>query len=56
MNIWILTNAQILSESAGKALGGIITKFRSLKDYGYKTYTKLFESGVLSSLNYGPEI
>ncbi len=44
------------ADSAGRALGGVITKFRSLKDCGYKTYTKLFDTGVLSILNYGSEV
>jgi len=47
---------QILSESAGRALGGIISKFKTLKDCGYKTYTKLFVSGVIPILNYGSGI
>ena len=48
--------SQILADSGGRALGGIITKFRSLKDTGYKTYTKLFDTGVVPVLNYGSEI
>ena len=48
--------SHILADSAGRALGGIIAKFMSLKDCGYKTYTTLFETGVLSVLNYGAEI
>lgn len=48
--------SKILSESAGRALGGVIAKFKTLKDCGYKTYTKLFETGVLSILHYGAEI
>ena len=48
--------SQILADSGGRALGGIITKFRSLKDTGYKTYTKLFDIGVVPVLNYGSEI
>ena len=47
---------KILAESASRALGGIISKFKMLKDCGYKTYTKLFDSGVLPILNYGAEI
>ena len=48
--------SEILAESASRALGGIISKFNMLKDCGYKTYTKLFDSGVLPILNYGAEI
>ena len=29
-----------LAESAGRALGGVITKFRNLTDCGYKTFTR----------------
>ena len=46
----------MLLESASRALGGVINKFKTLKDCGYKTFTKLFETGVLSILNYGAEI
>jgi ssDNA-binding Zn-finger/Zn-ribbon topoisomerase 1 len=48
--------SQVLSESASRALGGVINKFKLLRDCGYKTFTKLFETGVLSILNYGAEI
>ena len=48
--------SQILADSAGRALGGMITKLRSLKDTGYKTYTKLFDTGVVPVLNHGSEI
>ena len=48
--------SQVLSESASRALGGVISKCKTLRDCGYKTFTKLFETGVLSILNYGAEI
>ena len=48
--------SQVLSESASRALGGVISKFKTLRDCGYKTFTKLFETGELSILNYGAEI
>ena len=35
-----------LAESAGRALGGIISKSRTIKDLGFKTYSKLYEAGV----------
>ena len=47
---------ELLSESASRALGSIISKFKSMKDTGYVTYTKLFDAGVLSILNYGAEV
>ena len=48
--------SEVLSDSASRALGSIISKFKTLKDAGYTTYTKLFNSGVLSILNYGAEV
>ena len=48
--------SRILSDSAGRALGRVITKCKTLRDCGYKTFTKLFDAGVLSILNYGAEI
>ena len=32
---------QTLSDAAGRALGGIIAKFKTLKNVGYGTFTKL---------------
>ena len=46
----------ILAESASRALGGIIAKFKKFKDCGYNTFTRLFNTGVLSILNYGAEV
>ena len=48
--------SSILADSAGRALGGIISKFKNLKDCGFKTFTKLFDAGVIPILNYGAEI
>ena len=48
--------SRILADSAGRALGGVISKCKTLRDCGYKTFTKLFDAGVLSILNYGAEI
>ena len=45
----------ILAESAGRALGGIISKFKQ-HSIGYKTYTKMFDTSVVPILNYGSEI
>ena len=41
-----------LADSAGRALSGILSKITALRDCGYKTYTKLFDSGVVPILNY----
>ena len=45
--------AKTLSDAAGRALGSIITKFKQFKNIGYKTFTKLYNSGVSSILDYG---
>ncbi len=42
----------ILADSAGRALGSIISKYKWLQDMGYTTYTKLFESSVKPILCY----
>ena len=48
--------ANILSDSAGRALGALIAKTQNLTDLGFETYLKLFNPGVLLVLNYGAEI
>ncbi len=40
---------KMLAESAGRALGAIVAKFKHTKDIGYNAYTKLYECGVRSS-------
>ena len=40
--------ASVLSEAGGRALRGIINKFRTLKDVGLGTFEKLYYSGVVS--------
>ena len=42
----------ILSDSAGRALGGVISKFRSLKNVGYSTFTKMYNTCVTSVSDY----
>ena len=44
---------KLLANAGGRALGGIISKFRSFKDIGYDTYTKLFDNCVIPILEYG---
>ena len=41
-----------LSDSAGRALGATINGFRSLKNVGYETFTKLFQSGIQPIMDY----
>ncbi len=42
-----------LADSGGRALGGIINKFKLLKNVGFKTFTTLFKTNVLPVLHYG---
>ena len=42
-----------LSKSGSRALGQIISKTKSNLDVGYKTFTRLFHSGVAPILDYG---
>ncbi len=44
--------AGTLADSAGRALGAIYSKFKILKGLGYKTYTKMYETGVVPILDY----
>ncbi len=47
---------ETLADSAGRALGGVIAKFKSMKNVGYQTFTKLFTSGVQPVYEYGAEV
>ena len=49
-------NASTLSSSALRALGGIKNKLRNLKECGYKSFNKLFSSGVISIADYSAGI
>ena len=44
--------AAALAGGAGRALGSVITKFSHLKNIGYETYTKMFETSVVPILDY----
>jgi hypothetical protein len=44
--------AEAMAASASRALGSIISKYKSYRDMGYKTYTNLFNAGVIPILNY----
>ncbi len=37
---------------AGRAMGSIISKFKSLKNVGFETYSKLYHSGVVPIMDY----
>ena len=45
-------NCDALSKAAGRALGGIISKVHGLKDFGFKSYEKLYNACVTSILDY----
>ncbi len=44
--------ASMFSGAAGRALGNIISKFKSLKNIGFETFSKLYHSGVLPIMDY----
>ena len=45
-------NANTLGKAAGRALGKIISKIHSLKDFGFKSYEKRYFSCVVPILDY----
>ena len=42
----------VLSESAGRALGKVIGKFKGMKNMGYNTHTNLYNTCVATIINY----
>lgn len=50
------TTADILTTSARRAFGRIISVFKKLKNMGYETYESLYESNILSIANYSSAI
>ncbi len=46
----------ILSNASGRALGGMINKYKSMREMGYSTYSKMFESLVCPVMDYGSSI
>ena len=50
------TAAEVLAGGAGRALSGIISKFRNLKNVGFKTFQKLFFSNVVPVMDYASGI
>ncbi len=46
-------HCEAIRNSAGRALGGIISKFSYFKNVGFKTFDKLFASNVESVMSYG---
>ena len=48
-----IEGVNVLSDSAGRALGAVLDKVKFCRDLGYKTYTQLFKSCVCPILDYG---
>ena len=48
--------ASFWSDAAGRALGALIGKTRHLSDLEFKTFEKLFDTGVIPILGYSSEI
>ena len=46
------TTASVLAESGGRALGAVYSKFKYNKGFGYETYTKMFNTGIVPILDY----
>ncbi len=46
----------VLATAAGRALGSMINKYKSLDNLGYDTYTKLYDSLVTPIIDYGSAI
>ena len=46
----------VLSKAGGRALGVLISKFKYMKDMGFKTFTTLYDSCVNPIINYASEI
>ncbi len=46
----------VLATAGGRALGGMINKYKSLNELGYETYTKLYNSLVAPIIDYGSAI
>ncbi len=48
--------AQFLADTANRALGSVINKYKSINVLGYYLYTRLFQSGVCPILDYCSEV
>ena len=46
----------VLAESSGRALSSIIGTFKNLGNLGFKSYTTLYDNGVVPVMDYGAEI
>ncbi len=52
-HLYFSKTAELLACAAGRALGTIINKVKSIKDVGYNTFTTMVESCVVPILTYG---
>ena len=48
--------ADALAKGAGRALGGLISRIHSLKEFGFKTFEKLYYACVFPVLDYGSSV
>ena len=48
--------AEILSNAGSRALGTIVSKFKSLKNITYETFTKLYNASVIPVIEYASEV
>ena len=48
--------AKALASGAGRALGSIISKIHGMKEFGFSTFEKLYESCVIPVLDYGASV
>lgn len=48
--------AEVLSESGGRALGSVISKFKKFRDCTFNTFTKLYNTGITPILDYSAGI
>ena len=54
MNFTVATD--VLAESGSRALGSIISEFKTFTNVTYNCFTKLYNSGVVPILDYASEI
>ncbi len=47
---------EVLYTAANRALGGMITKFKSMREMSYRTYSKLYDSMVCPVMDYGSAV
>ena len=48
--------SKVLADSGGRALGALYSKYKSNNGFGFKTYTKLYHSGVAPIIDYNSSI